>query len=275
MPLEEAGRWPDLLQIVRERVKPERDKLNDNADGRRRKQYWWQFGRYTPSLFSALRPLKRCLVTSVVSKHLIFSFQPTDRVFSHRLYVFTFQHSRYFALLQSRVHAVWTWLLSSTMKTDLNYSGTDCFETFPFPHELSLAALDPAGQGLDDARAQYMVASNQGLTATYNQLKDPDCDSGRMDEILHLRLLHEDLDRAVLAAYGWSDIAVPPYCPATDAERAAVALFEDTVIDRLFALNAERAAEECQAVAKPKATPTTPKKARKKIANQTTLLDEE
>ena len=59
-------------------------------------------------------------------------------------------------------------------------------------------------------------------------------------------MLHEDLDRAVLAAYGWSDIPVPPYCPATEADRAAVALFEDTVIDRLFALNAERAAEEAR-----------------------------
>jgi hypothetical protein len=42
----------------------------------------------------------------------------------------------------------------------------------------------------------------------------------------------------------WSGLADPPYCPTTDAERTAVALFEDTVIDRLFAFNTERAAEE-------------------------------
>ncbi|MEY4582211.1 MAG: hypothetical protein RL701_6914, partial [Pseudomonadota bacterium] len=33
MSLEEASEWPDLLNIVREAVKPERDKLKDNADG--------------------------------------------------------------------------------------------------------------------------------------------------------------------------------------------------------------------------------------------------
>jgi hypothetical protein len=125
-----------------------------------------------------------------------------------------------------------------------------------------------------------MLDANQGLTATYNQLKDPDCDSDRLTEITQLRNLHEQLDRAVLAAYGWSDIPVPPFCPATDAERAAVSLFEDTVIDRLFALNAERAAAEAMAngatirpVAKPK-----PVKAAKKVRGsktQTSMLDEE
>ncbi len=35
--LEEAERWPDLLAIVRQKVKPERDKLKNNPDGRRQK----------------------------------------------------------------------------------------------------------------------------------------------------------------------------------------------------------------------------------------------
>ena len=49
------------------------------------------------------------------------------------------------------------------------------------------------------------------------------------------------MDRAVLAAYGWSDLPVPAYGTADpEAQRA----FDEEVIDRLFALNAERAAEE-------------------------------
>lgn len=248
MTLEEANRWPELLQIVREKVKPERDKLNDNADGRRRKQYWWQFGRSTPALEAVLARLDRCLVTSIVSKHLMFSFQPSNRVFSHKLYAFALPGFAHFGILQSRLHGVWTWLLSSTMKTDLNYSASDCFETFPFPTAGAIATLESVGQRLHDARAAYMVAAQQGLTTTYNQLKDPDCDSERLAEIEHLRALHEQLDREVLAAYGWSDIAVPPYCPKTDADRAALARFEDAVIDRLFDLNARRAAAEAKAV---------------------------
>jgi len=87
-----------------------------------------------------------------------------------------------------------------------------------------------------------MIDRNQGLTTTYNQLTDPRVAD---PEIEALRRLHLDMDRAVLAAYGWQDIEAPPYTtPVTDAEWKAKEAFEDEVIDRLFALNAERAAEE-------------------------------
>jgi len=86
-----------------------------------------------------------------------------------------------------------------------------------------------------------MSETNQGLTKTYNGLKDPSCVDGR---VLRLRALHEVVDRVVLEAYGWGDLAVPPYCPFNDAQRAEVRTFQDTIVDRLFVLNAERAAEE-------------------------------
>src|SRR5690606_30510240 len=103
MSLEEAERWPDLIGIVREKVKPERDKLKDNADGRRRKEYWWQFGRWTPALYAAIAPLERCLVTARVSKHLMLSAQPTDRILSEQLYAFALPSFAAFATLQSRI----------------------------------------------------------------------------------------------------------------------------------------------------------------------------
>ncbi|MBK7534261.1 MAG: hypothetical protein IPI49_02605 [Myxococcales bacterium] len=81
----------------------------------------------------------------------MFSFQPTGRVFSHKLFVFPLPSFTHFAVLQSRLHVAWTWLLSSTMKTDLNYSASECFETFPFPPEAQLASLEPIGQQLYDA----------------------------------------------------------------------------------------------------------------------------
>jgi hypothetical protein len=124
------------------------------------------------------------------------------------------------------------------------YRPSDCFETFPFPQpdpRTVIPALESIGEHLYTTRARYMVDTNQGLTKTYNALKDPACDDAR---ILELRRLHEDMDRAVLAAYNWSDIPIPPYCPLTDADREALQSFEDEVIDRLYVLNAERAREE-------------------------------
>ena len=62
--------------------------------------------------------------------------------------------------------------------------------------------------------------------------------------IVELRRLHEEMDRAVLAEYGW-DVEVPPYTsPVTAGERRRLEAFEDEVIDKLFVLNAERAEQE-------------------------------
>ena len=53
-------------------------------------------------------------------------------------------------------------------------------------------------------------------TQTGNELKDPACHDA---PIVELRRLHEEMDRAVLDAYGWTDIVVPPFCPSTPAEQ--------------------------------------------------------
>jgi len=99
--------------------------------------------------------------------------------------------------------------------------------------------------------AKYMTETQHGLTKTYNALKDHACDEPR---IVELRRLHEVMDRAVLDAYGWTEIAVPLYCPKSDADRASLQAFEDEVIDRLYVLNAERAREEARLGVAPKKT---------------------
>jgi hypothetical protein len=251
MSLEEAERWPDLIRIVREKVKPDRDR--DKREPRRK--YWWRFGETTPALYAALASLERCLVTAISSKHRTFAWQPTDRILDQTLIVFPLDGAHTFCLLQSRVHEVWSVELSATIKEDQRYNPSRAFATFPFPGAARDGHLDGTGQALYDARARFMVEVNQGLTKTYNALKDAACDDAR---ILDLRRLHEAMDRAVLDAYGWTDIEVPPYCPQSDADRAAVQAFDDEVIDRLYVLNAERAREEHRLGAARKSVATAP-----------------
>lgn len=241
MSLEEAAVWPDLLNIVRTKVKPERDKNKREV----RKKYWWRFGEVAPALYAAIRPLPRCLVTAQVTKHLMFSFQPTNRVFSQKLYVFPFPDHTQFAILQSRVHEPWVRLLSSTLKDRLNYSASDCFDTFPFPQSdprTIIPSVEKIGEKLYTTRANYMLENDAGLTITYNRLKDPACTDTPIEV---LRELHLAMDRVVLEAYGWGDIEPPPFTtPQTPAEEKALEAFQDEVIDRLFVLNAERAEAE-------------------------------
>lgn len=266
MSLDEANQWPDLLGVVRNEVKPERDRQKDL----RAKELWWQYTRPRPELQAALRGVKRCLVTARVTKHLMFSrMPPSSTVFSEQCIVFPLEEPRYLAGLQSRVHEAWARLLSSSMRTDLRYAPSDCFETFPFPPPPVFDALDGVGERLDLLRSKYMSAEQVGLTTTYNRLKDP---SNTDPRIADLRALHEEVDRAVLAAYGWSDIAVPPYC---GADPKALEAFQDEVIDRLFALNEERARQEdlegARSAPPKKGKPSKPKKS--KPATSELLLD--
>ncbi len=254
MTLEQAAAWPHLLEILRERAKAEREKATHS------RRPWWLLERPRHELYAALEGKERCLVTARVSKHLMVHFQPVGRIFSEQLYVFASESVAFFALLQSRIHEAWARLLSSSLEDRLRYSASDCFETFPFPSDPTLAPdgpLEAVGRALYEMRAALMVERDQGLTDTYNALKDPEVTTPRVEA---LRRLHVDMDRAVLAAYGWQ-IDVPPFTdPMSDAEWRAKEAFEDEVIDRLFALNAERA-ESDRALG-----PTTPRARAKRTA---------
>ena len=79
-----------------------------------------------------------------------------------------------------------------------------CFETFPFPKGFEDdPQLEEGGRAYYDFRAALMIRNNEGLTKTYNRFHDPDEHS---PDILKLRERHAAMDRAVLDAYGWTDL---------------------------------------------------------------------
>ncbi|MDD1469472.1 class I SAM-dependent DNA methyltransferase, partial [Dolichospermum sp. ST_sed5] len=73
---EEAREYPDLMNIVEEKVKPAR--LAQNREIRAR--YWWRFGETTPALYQAISQLNRVLVVSRVGQHGSFTFLPNNIV---------------------------------------------------------------------------------------------------------------------------------------------------------------------------------------------------
>ena len=248
----EACQWPDLMEIVRAKVRPERVKLGGYSVAERRSERWWQFGTYAAALQKALRPLRRCLVLSQVSAHHSVAFQPTDRFFVQTVVVFPFESDSAFAALQSRIHEMWARFFGSSMKDDLRYTPSDCFETFPFPPNFkSSSALEAAGRAYHDHRAALMIARNEGLTKTYNRFHDR---SEVAEDIRRLRELHAAMDRAVLEAYGWHDLAAraaPIFLDETNEDDHTYqgrlfwpSDFRDEVLAHLLALNAERHAEE-------------------------------
>ena len=251
--LAEAKQWPDLLDIVRERVLPARLKLRDTPDGKRLKERWWLFGRRRPALYRTIAPLKRVLVINCgATPHMAFTFLPTGIVYSHTLVVFAIDDYTRFAILQSRIHEVWARFFSSSMKDDLRYTPSDAYETFPFPVLANSGdLLQTIGRAYFEQRSSVMVNTRKGLTETYNRFNDPADDT---EDIRTLRDLHSRMDRAVLDAYGWSDIAAAatftPEWQDQDGDGPIRYRWPDETRDRVLAklldLNAQRADEDAR-----------------------------
>jgi hypothetical protein len=111
---------------------------------------------------------------------------------------------------------------------------------------MSLDGLDEIGQRYDEHRRSVMVASKQGLTKTYNRFHDHREDDA---DILRLRELHVELDRAVALAYGWSDLALDHNFHETkQGVRFTVSpTARQEIVDRLLELNHQRHGEEVAA----------------------------
>ena len=214
----------------------------------------------------AIKTNKRVLVANCsAAKFLTFSFLPIGCVYAHSLFVFSDESYAHFAIIQSRVHELWARLFGSTMEDRLRYTGTTCYENFPFcPFTNS---LEDAGQKFDHGRSEVMACLGLGLTPLGNRINSPE---DRTLEILRLRELHAAMDKAVLDAYGWADI-VPAYEYSGDYENedgtpGSVRLnfteeVRDDILKRLLALHAERLKAE-----QAKAQTESPKKNKSKKA---------
>jgi N-6 DNA Methylase len=257
-----AADFPDLLQILERKVKPEREKLGDKPDALRRKRLWWKWGRYTPGLFEAIAGLPRVLTNALYGTHLAFVFMDPNVIFANKVNVMPFTSFGEFGLLQSRVHELWARFFSATLKDDLAYAPSDCLETFPFPGGLGDASqLESIGQAYYEGRSQTMKRRSQGLTDTYNRFHDRNCDDG---DIESLRGLHDAMDRSVLDSYGWGDIRakcefVLEFDDPDEGEDGDPSIrkkyryrwpdeVRDEVLARLLDLNRGRAREEGQII---------------------------
>jgi hypothetical protein len=244
--------FPELMDIAERKIRPERLKLRDNAHGRRLKAYWWRYNTGRHELFSKLQSFSDVLVVCRVSPQYAVARVRTGQKFSDSLIVFLLESFASLTALQSRPHELWTRFFASSLKDDLRYTPSDCFETFPFPIGFETnATLEHVGRAYHDHRAELMVSRGEGMTKTYNRFNDP---AETAEDIRRLRELHAAIDRAVLESYGWHDLAAraaPMFLDETceDDHTYQGRLFwpadlRDEVLTRLLGLNAQRHAEE-------------------------------
>lgn len=228
---------PDVYHILLERVKPERE-------SNRRESYrsnWWVFGEPRKELRAAARELSTLIATVDTARFRVFQMVPSKFVLDDKLVIFSSDDRSMLAIMSSRIHVCWSvraggWL---GVGNDSVYVKSRVFEPYPFP-DLTFswrAALAALGEELDATR-KTVLAEHPDLTLTglYNVLEkvkagaaltEAEADVKSRGRVLILKELHDQIDAAVFEAYGW---------PAD--------LTDEQILERLVALNAERAREE-------------------------------
>ena len=231
--------YPSVYQHVLTRVKPERDQNNEKS----RRENWWLFGRKNTELRAALMGLSRYIVTVKTAKHRYFVFLNEGHVPDSKLIAIALRDAYHFGVLSSRIHVVWSLFTGAHLGVgnDPTYVKSICFDAFAFPEssESAESSVRRLAEQLE-AHRKSQQARHPDLTFTgmYNvleKLRDGDALTEKEKQIHEkglvsvLKQIHDELDAAVFDAYGW------PH-DLTDEE----------ILERLVALNHERAEEEKQ-----------------------------
>jgi|CXWL01.1.fsa_nt_gi hypothetical protein len=239
---------------------------------------FWKFERSRPEMRAALSSHSRFVGRSMVGKHQFFVWFDGASLPANLVIVFSKSDDAFWGILSSKIHEIWSLSQGTRLETRPRYTPTTCFETFPFPQAMPKqgATIAAAAKELNDLRERWLnppewtktvtltfpgatggpwarfiapktVNAKTGVgTVRYPRMEARDAKSAaelkqRTLTALYnerpawLGLAHRKLDTAVAAAYGW---------PAD--------LSDEQILEKLLALNLERAAAEAKAAAAPK-----------------------
>ena len=188
--LEEAREYPEALNVVRLLVKPERDRTRRKAYRER----WWRFAEPLVAMRRATAGQSRYIGGTATGKRIFFCWVDAWTCPSNAMNVFAFDDDLAMGVLSSAIHREWARAQSSTLRVDIRYTPKTAFGTFPWPTGETTLVPD-AAQHLIARRSEICLERQIGLTKLYNEVDD--------GAYRDLRELHDALDEAVAAAYGW------------------------------------------------------------------------
>jgi type II restriction/modification system DNA methylase subunit YeeA len=254
MPEAEAMLYETPFAHVLEQAKPMRDKNNRAAY----KTRWWRLAEPIPKMRATLAGLSRFIATPVVAKHRLFVWMDAGILADHQLVVIARTDDTTFGILHSRFHELWSLRLGTSLEDRPRYTPTTTFETFPFPTGLTprdtpagphAEAIAAAAKRLNERRENWLnppewvdwVRTPEEEAAGFPARPvakpghEADLKKRTLTNLYNARPAwldnaHKELDKAVAAAYGWTD-----YTPDVPDEE---------ILRRLLALNLSRAAAQ-------------------------------
>jgi len=168
MSINDLRKIPELYEIAFDRIYPQRQK----SSSKRRREKWWLYTSPASQIYDTISDLNFAFVTCHTSKYVLITKMNKDVIFANTVIVFSSDNFSVFSFLQSCFHEQWVIKYSSNLATTQRYAISDCYDTIPFPQNLSPnmeAKLERIGEQYHEFRHQLMQKLQLGLTKTYNQ----------------------------------------------------------------------------------------------------------
>jgi len=249
-----AAGFEQPFRVVRERVYPERKNNRRAAYAER----WWIHVEPRPAMRRAVDSLERFIVTTRVAKHRVFAWSSNPTLPDSATFAFARSDDYFFGILHSSIHELWSLRQGTQLEDRPRYTPTTCFETFPLPwppgqeptdhdayRRISEAAthlddhrerwlnppewIEPIAKAVDaeddfadvpdEARPLIRQSAIMARAAKHPKLKKRTLTNLYNERPTWLRLAHDQLDRAVLAAYAAVDCPHPGPLPEGEGER--------------------------------------------------------
>lgn len=131
--------------------------------------------------------------SSETRRYIPFGFVQPQIVVNDAVQIIPDAKIYHFGIMMSNVHMAWTRAVCGRIKSDYRYSKDVVYNNFPWPTptDTQKTKIEQTAQAILDARARYPESS---LADLYDELTMPP----------ELRKAHQDNDRAVMQAYGFS-----------------------------------------------------------------------
>lgn len=239
--IEVAKQYASPFAHVEAQVRPERSANSVRA----RREQWWQFAAKCSGLRAAIKAFEQCIAIRQSSDTLAPTLVPTDQVFDQTVIAFASDSRSLLALLSSAVHQHWVIQNGlATARGIARYTPSSVFETFPRP--AATERLVQAGRALEMKRSEIMARRQVGLTKLYELVNNSTVRGIPAEDIEQLRSVHEEIDVAVMDAYGWSDLTpAHGFYTYRRTERFTISsALRVEILDRLLEENHRRAAAD-------------------------------
>lgn len=167
---------------------------------------WWRLGYRREKMLTALQHHDRYIATSRVASEkraTVFEFVDANIRPGDSLTTFALSDDYSFGILSSSLHRHWLEARCSTLETRLRYTSTTVWDSYPWPQSPSSRDIKAICRIVADLLVLRETNRGRGLSLAqqYDALRVP----GRSK----LRALHAELDKAVHAAYGFSEADLP------------------------------------------------------------------